>query len=146
MTGFVQTARIFRYSAAVALEDFRTMYTLRSWVFEWLTRIVSQVIFFSLMGKLVESQERVEFLLVGNAVMLASMTVMFVVQTTSWERMTGTLPLLIAAPATPLVVFMGRSVEWIPDALATAVAGLVIVAPMFGVSVPLSKLAAILPL
>jgi ABC-2 type transport system permease protein len=141
-----ETLLIFRFAAIGGWQDFRAMYTFRSWIFEWLLRIVFQVIFFSLVGKLAGSRETVHFIVVGNAVMLASMTVMFVVQSTTWERFGGTLPLLVAAPASPVVVFMGRSVEWIPDALATSTAGFFIVGPLFGLPMPWPRTLLIFPL
>lgn len=146
MTALTDTWRVFRYAALTGFQDFRSEYSVVSWISEWLVRIVFQMIFFALIGRLVGSEEQVRFLVIGNGVMLASMTVMFVVQSTTWERFTGTLPLLIAAPASPLVVFAGRSVEWIPDAIATSLAGLFIVAPLFGVDVPVTRVLLILPL
>lgn len=146
MTRVVDTWRVFRYAALTGFQDFRTEYSVVSWISEWLVRIVFQMIFFALIGRLVGADEHVRFLVIGNGVMLASMTVMFVVQSTTWERFTGTLPLLVAAPASPIVVFAGRSVEWIPDAIATSLAGLFIVAPMFGVDIPVMRVLLILPL
>lgn len=128
---------IFRYAAITAWEDFKVNYSLRSWVAEWMTRIIFQMIFFGLIGRMIGSDETIRFIVIGNSAMLASMTAMFVVQSTVWERWTGSLPLLVAAPANPLVVFLGRSIEWIPDAVVTSIAGLLIVGPMFGVSVGL---------
>ncbi|HVF12364.1 MAG TPA: hypothetical protein VNA87_04690, partial [Actinomycetota bacterium] len=128
---------IFRYAAITAWEDFKVNYSLRSWLAEWMTRIIFQMIFFGLIGRMIGSDETIRFIVIGNSAMLASMTAMFVVQSTVWERWTGSLPLLVAAPANPLVVFLGRSIEWIPDAVVTSIAGLLIVGPMFGVSVGL---------
>lgn len=146
MSAVAESWRVLRYAARTGFEDFRAEYTVVSWISEWLVRIVFQVIFFGLIGKLIGSPEQVRFLVIGNSVVLASMTVMFVVQSTTWERFTGTLPLLVAAPASPVTVFAGRSVEWIPDAIATSLAGLFIVAPLFGVDLALVKVLAILPL
>jgi ABC-2 type transport system permease protein len=146
MTAIVDNARIFRYSAISAWQDFRREYSVLSWIGEWAIRIVFQVTFFALIGKLLNSNERVEYLLIGNSVMVASMTVMYVVQTTVWERWTGTLPLLVAAPASPLVVFMGRSVEWIPDAVLSSMIGLFLVGPIFNVSLPWPEAFLVIPL
>ncbi|MEJ7702864.1 MAG: hypothetical protein WKF47_04025 [Geodermatophilaceae bacterium] len=61
--------------------------------------MVSQVIFFALIGRLLDSPEAAAYLLVGNAVMIAALEAMMVVASTTWERRAGTLPLLIAAPS-----------------------------------------------
>lgn len=146
MSAVADTARILRYSARSAFEDFRREYTIGSWVGEWGVRITFQVIFFGLIGKLLGSTEQLHFLLIGNAIMLASMTVMFVVQTTVWERWTGTLPLLIASPASPIIVFMGRSVEWIPDAVISSLLGLIVVGAVFGLPLPWPEIGLMVPL
>lgn len=122
------------------------MYTWRTWTAGWLLRVVAQVIFYSLMGRLVGSDERLHFLVVGNAVMLCATTVIFVVQSTTWERSTGTIPLLIAAPVSPLVVLFGRSVQWIPDAVASSLVAFAVAGPLFGVPVPLPRALWVLPL
>lgn len=132
----MRTLRILRYAAVGGVQDFFALYTWKTWVLGWLLRVIVQVIFFTLIGKLLGSTERMHFLLVGNATFLAAMTVMFVVQSTTWERYTGTIPLLIASPAHPLVVLLGRSVEWIPDAVASSLAALLVVGPLFDLAVP----------
>lgn len=146
MSALVDTARILRYSSLSAWQDFRREYSLFSWVGEWGLRITFQVIFFGLIGKLLASEEQVRFLLIGNSIMLASMTVMFVVQSTVWERWSGTLPLLIASPASPIIVFMGRSVEWIPDAVISSLIGLLLVGRVFGLVLPWADVLVVVPL
>ena len=146
MNAIIDTARIFRYSSLSAWQDFRREYSLASWLGEWGLRITFQVIFFGLIGKLLGSEEQVHFLLIGNSIMLASMTVMFVVQTTVWERWTGTLPLLIASPASPIIVFLGRSVEWIPDALLSSMIGLFVVGRIFDLALPWPEVLWVVPL
>ena len=135
MTGVVTTARILRYSALGGIQDFFAMYSVRTWLFGWLLRVLVQVIFFTLIGDLVGSEARVHYILIGNAAFLAAMTVLFVVQSTTWERMSGTIALLIASPANPLVVLLGRSLQWIPDAVASAVAAFLVVGPLFDLRV-----------
>lgn len=140
------TLAVLRHAAIGGFQDFRAMYTWRTWTAGWLLRVVAQVIFYSLMGRLVGSDERLHFLVVGNAVMLCATTVIFVVQSTTWERSTGTIPLLIAAPASPLVVLFGRSVQWIPDAVASSVVAFAAAAALFGIPLPWPRTFLILPL
>ncbi len=146
MSWLLSTVRILRYSALGGLQDFAASYTWKTWTMGWLLRVIVQVIFFTLIGELVGSARRVHYLLVGNAVLLASMTVMFVVQSTTWERMTGTIPLLIAAPANPLIVLLGRSVQWIPDAIVSALAAFFVVGPVFGLEMPFPRVLWVVPL
>ena len=140
------TVAILRHAAIAGFQDLRGMYTWKTWSTGWLLRVIMQVIFYSLLGRLIGSREQVHFLVVGNAVMLCATTVVFVVQSTTWERFAGTIPLLIAAPASPLVVFFGRSVQWIPDALATSLAALLVVGPLFGLPLPWPRALAVVPL
>lgn len=59
----------------------------------------------------VRGSERVQFMVVGNAAMVAAMAALLGTATTTWERRSGTLPFLIAAPTSHIVVFMSRSLE-----------------------------------
>lgn len=140
------TLNILGHAALGGFQDLRAMYTWRTWTAGWLLRVVAQVVFYSLMGRLVDSTDRLHFLVVGNAVMLCATTVIFVVQSTTWERAAGTIPLLIAAPASPLVVLFGRSVQWVPDAVVSSLVALAVAGPLFGVPIPFPRAMWILPL
>lgn len=140
------TFAILRHAAIAGFQDFRALYSWKTWCTGWLLRVVMQVIFYSLLGRLIGSEEQVHFLVVGNAVMLCATTVIFVVQSTTWERFAGTIPLLIASPASPLVVLFGRSVQWIPDAMATSMAALLVVGPLFGLPLPWPRALLVVPL
>lgn len=129
----VRNARIVRHSVTIALGELRVVYSWKTWTLGWLSRVLMQVVFFALIGVLLDSPEQQRFLVVGNAVMLAVMEAMFVVPSTTWERRTGTLPLLVAAPASTAVTFFGRSLQWLPSGLVTSCVGLFVVAPVFGV-------------
>jgi ABC-2 type transport system permease protein len=136
--------RVLRYAAASGFADFATIYTWRTWTLGWLSRVLCQVAFFALIGRLLGSPEQGRYLLVGNAVMMAAVESMFVVASTTWERRAGTLPLLIAAPTAPALVFAGRSVQWLASGTATAAISLVGLGLLFGVPLrPAAVLAAV---
>jgi ABC-2 type transport system permease protein len=139
-------ARILRWAFVSALADLRAVYTWRAWTFGWLVRNLCQVAFFALIGKLVGSPDVVGFLIIGNAVFLVAQAVLLTISTTVWERMTGTLPLLIASPAPLFTVFAGRSVEWILDGGGCAIISLFGLAPLFGVRVPMPDALLAIPL
>jgi ABC-2 type transport system permease protein len=140
------TFLILRHAAIAGFEDLRSLYSWKTWTTGWLLRMVCQVVFYSLLGRLIGDDAQVHYLVIGNAVMLCATTVIFVVQSTTWERFAGTLPLLVAAPASPLVVLFGRSVQWIPDALATSLTALLIVGPIFGLPLPMPRALLVIPL
>src|SRR5436190_263902 len=128
-----QSLQIARYSAANAFADLRAIYTWRSWTFGWLVRMLAQVTFFTLIGKLIAQPAQMQFLVVGNALMTCAVEAMMVVASTSWERAVGTLALLIASPAKLTWVFVGRSLQWPISGTGTSVVALFTLGPAFGV-------------
>lgn len=140
------TLRVLRYAAASGFADFAVIYTWRTWTVGWLSRVLSQVAFYGLIGRLLGSPEQGRFLLVGNAVMIAAVESLFIVASTTWERRSGTLPLLVAAPSDPAVVFAGRSVQWLVSGLATSLISLVLLGAVFGVPLSPARVAGEVPL
>lgn len=129
----VTAARVVRASARVALADLRTIYTPVTWTVGWLGRIIMQVIFFALIGRLLGSHDALVFLFVGQCVMATVLECCMAVQSTTWERRTGTLALLMAKPAPLWPVFVGRSLQWLPSGVATGSIVLLGIGPVFGV-------------
>jgi ABC-2 type transport system permease protein len=130
------TVRTMRHSAASGFADFARMFTWRTWSSAWLGRVIMQVLFFALIGRLLGDAEAVRFLLIGNAVMIAASESLMTVASTTWERRAGTLPLLVASPTSPLVVFIGRSVQWVASGATSATVAFFVVAAVFGVDLP----------
>lgn len=120
-------------ASRVAFADMRTLYTPTTWAAGWLGRILAQVIFFALIGILLESTSAVVFLVIGQAVMVITLDVFRTVASSTWEQRTGTLPLLLATPAHLWAVLYGRSLQWVPSAVATSSVALFVVSPMFGI-------------
>jgi ABC-2 type transport system permease protein len=140
------TLTVLRYAAATGFADFGAMFTWRSWTVGWLSRVLCQVAFFALIGRLLDSPDAVRYLLIGNAVLIAVMEAAFVTASTTWERRAGTLPLLIAAPTSPVVVFCGRSVQWLASGTASATIALLVMAPLFGIGLPMPQTLLAVPL
>jgi ABC-2 type transport system permease protein len=145
-TAAADVARALRYSALSGLQDFAQMFTLRSWLLGWYVRVVAQVAFFALIGRLIGSSHDVEFLLVGNAVALTAWQSLGAVASTTWERRAGTLPLLVASPSSPLVVLLGRSSHWIPDGVASSLGSLFVAGALFDVPFPWPRTLLVVPL
>lgn len=138
--------RIARHAVAAGIADFSTMFTWRTWTTAWLGRMVLQVVFFGLIGRLVGDVETVRFLVIGNAVMLAAVESMFVVASTTWERRAGTLPLLVASPTSPLLVFASRSVFWLATGFVSASISLFAAAALFGIALPWPRVLLVPPM
>ena len=147
MSRLRQTLRVLGWAALAGFRDsLGAVYTVQSWVLGLFVRMVAQVAFFASLGRLLGSQADVEFLLIGNAVMVATSSSFTVVVATVGERAAGTLPLLVASPTSPLVVLMGRGASFVPNGLITSLGALAIVAPLYDVSLPWSRVPALLAL
>lgn len=146
MTAITDSARVLRHATAFAITELGAIYSWQVWVFGWVLRILAQIIFYTLIGVLLDDPEVVKFLLIGNVALIAGSSGMFAIASTQWERYAGTLPLLVAAPSRVMWVFLGRSVEWLADGLATSVLGLLIVGSIFDVSLSISQILRVVPL
>jgi ABC-2 type transport system permease protein len=134
MPDLLTSLRVLRYSTANAWADMWVMYSPLTWALGWLGRVVVQVIFFAMVGLLLDSPEATRFLFVGNAVMITALEALFAIPSSTWERRQGTLPLLVASPIRLWPVFVGRSVQWLPSGVLTASVALFAVGPAFGVT------------
>ena len=128
----VRPWRVVRCSAANAVADLSATYTWPTWLFGWLLRMLCQVLFFTLAGRLFAADDHERYLFIGNAVMPCAIEAMMVVASSAWERRAGTLPLLVASPADVAWIFVGRSLQWLPSGMATSLAALFLLGPFFG--------------
>lgn len=141
-----RTAEILRCALVAAFADLGAMYTWRSWVSGWLLRVLAQVTFFALIGRLIGDHDVVVFLLVGNAVVLTGVVSLTVVSSTTWERRGGTLPLLVAAPGSLPLALFGRSLQWPVEGSVTALIALGIVGAAFDAGFTAGAFVAAVPL
>jgi ABC-2 type transport system permease protein len=112
--------------------DLRMVYTPTTWAFGWMVRVLCQVVFYTTLGTLLDDLERTRFLLVGAAVFIAVNETMMASASTTWERLSGTLSLLAAAPAGMVLVLAARSWFWIASGTVSASIALLALAPVFG--------------
>lgn len=141
-----QPLRILRYAALSGFQDFGSTWTIWTWAFGLFLRMMTQVAFFASIGRLLGSDDQVEYLFIGNAVAAAAIGCLTAATATTWERGAGTLPLLVASPTSPLLVLMGRSVFFIANGLAFSLGALVLLAPVFDVSIPWARFPAVFAL
>ncbi|UXY33134.1 ABC transporter permease [Streptomyces sp. HUAS TT20] len=128
----VQQLRIIGYSAANAYADLRAIYTWKTWTVGWLGRMLAQVTFFSMLGRLVGGSNGTTYLVVGNALMTCVIESLSVVASSSWERAAGTLGLLAASGTRLTWVFVGRSLQWPVSGTGTSLVALFALGPVFG--------------
>jgi ABC-2 type transport system permease protein len=146
VTRLVQIWNVVRSSVVSGAYDYFEIYTLKSWVAGWLVRVLSQITFFALIGRLLESEAQTHFLLIGNAIVIAGMGGIFALNMTTAERAYGTLSLLVASPSSPAVVFASRGVYVTADASFSALLGLIIVGAVFDLPIPWPEVLLVVPL
>jgi ABC-2 type transport system permease protein len=142
----VTTVRIMRYAFLSGARDYGSIYTWKTWLGGWFLRVLAQVTFFALIGRLLRSDEQTWFLLVGNAVMLAAMGGVWALNMVAWERNAGTLPLLVASPTSPVVVLASRGTYLIGDGVVSALGALFLLGPLFGLPMPWPRILLVVPL
>ncbi len=82
----------------IGWKEFRAINTWQTWSFGWFGRLIAQAAFFTLFGVWLHSRADVEFMAIGNAVMLVCMEALAVIPSMIGERYAGTLTLNVAAP------------------------------------------------
>ena len=137
--------RVVRSSVISGAYDYFEIYTLKSWVAGWLVRVLSQITFFALIGRLLDSDAQTHFLLIGNAIVIAGMGGIFALNMTTAERANGTLSLLVASPSSAAVVFASRGVYVTADAAFSALLGLFLVGPVFDLALPWPEILLVVP-
>ena len=146
MTRVLETALVVRHAARNGWAEYFTTFSWKTWLIGWYVRVLAQVCFFALVGRMLGSDERTQYLLVGNAILLTTIVSLFAIPSTAWERWAGTLPLLVASPTSAVVVFAGRSLAVVCDALASSLAAFFVAAPLFGIDLPWPRVLLLFPL
>jgi len=111
---------VYRQGLCVGVCDFRLFWTLRSWFFAWMLRILTNAFAWVLLGRVVGSEDRVHYLLIGNAVSAGSSASLWASNAMTWFRYEGTHPLLVIAPGSVLAAVAGRTSIWMFNGIATA--------------------------
>ena len=125
--------RVARQALLVGYMDFTFMWSWKAWAGGWLIRVLSQAIFFTLIGQLVGSPDRVQYLLIGNGVIVGVEAARLALQAATWDRYDGTYPLMVASPSSLIPGFVGRTVVWLLDGTVTSLIALFAVGTLFGI-------------
>jgi ABC-2 type transport system permease protein len=146
MTALAPTVNVMRHAFRAGLADYRAIFTWRSWLCGWFVRVIAQVSFFALIGLRVSNERAAFYLLIGNALAVAAQTGLFSLNMTTTERWAGTLPLLVASPSSPIVVFSSRGSYLAVDGALSALGALFVAGPLFGLHLPWPRVLLVLPL
>ena len=140
------TLNVQRQAFRAGYADLRAIFSWKAWLTGWMLRVVAQISFFGLIGLRVANDRSAYFLLIGNALAVAAQTGVFSLNMTSGERWAGTLPLLVASPSSPLLVFSSRGAYLAVDGMLGALGGLFIAGPIFGMHLPWPRVLLVVPL
>lgn len=110
------------------------------WAIAWLVRMASMAMTWVLLGRLLDSQEILYFLLVGNALIVGAQAAGWAAAAATWDRMDGTYPLLVAAPTSLAPVLIGRTLVWFLNAVASSLVTFVVLIAVFRMPLPVSAL------
>lgn len=138
--------RLFRYGLFVGTQEFTHLWNWKTWFGGWMVQIVAQAAFFSLFARLFDSPDHEHFLLIGNAVAVGAHTVTWAILSSTWDRGTGTYPLLVIAPASLVPAVIGRSSIWMAAGVATSFVTFVVLGIGFGLDLPWPNTLLVLPL
>lgn len=132
--------RIFRWGLYLGFQEFQMFWkSWQMWLMTHILRVTTSAATWVLLGRMLGSEERVYFLLIGQIVIVGPQYVGWTVAASTWDRMfLGTYPMLVAAPVSLVPAMMGRTSIWFLNGVVTSLMTLVVLVPIFGLSVPLS--------
>lgn len=141
MTGIISGLRFF------FLQSWMSYKALFSWLNPLayaMIKVISpilQMLFFSILAQYVFKTEDITPWIIGNSILLCSKNAVYGVGSVlREERFMGTLRLIVASPANKFLVFVGRGLMHIFDALITVSVGLCVGALVFGFHMPIDHL------
>ncbi|GHC72753.1 ABC transporter permease [Streptomyces flavofungini] len=123
------------YGLLSSYQDYRALYTWRSWLFGWMVRLLCQVLFFSMVGKAIGSDGAQHYMALGNAVILGPLGALGVVSSSVAERRGGTLQFLLLSRNGPFPVLLSRGLYWAADGVVTSCFALVVLRWLVGVEI-----------
>jgi len=127
--------RVFRMAFLIGKQDFLSFWGWKAWVFGWMFRTITSALAIVLIGRLLGSEEKLYFLLIGNAVVVGSFGTFFAVMAATWSRFDGTYPLLVVAPTSMAPSIVGRTSVWLLHGIATSLSAFCIFIALFGLPV-----------
>jgi ABC-2 type transport system permease protein len=146
MTSLTFRMRIVGYSAVIGVAELRALFTPSEWFCGWLLRVLVQALFYGLLGRAIDSQVQVSYLIIGNCVLLIGQESLFVVLSAVLERTQGTLLMLAASPAGAANVYMARGLQWIVSGTFTSTVAIFTLPPLLGVHLDQVRVLAAVPL
>jgi ABC-2 type transport system permease protein len=136
--------RRFLEGGAIIFQALFRWFEINSYIATKLIVPIEQLIFFALLASFTAGPGRIQYLVVGNCIMLAGLGGIWAALTIGEERSTGTLPLLIASPANRLLNFLQRGLGHVVDSLISVSFALAFAVLVFHVDFTRAKYGALL--
>lgn len=126
--------RVFLSSAIFSFRAQFSWLNPPMWLTMKLVLSLSQMAFFVFVGLFISGPSVIPFIAIGNALQTVSWNTVFsVINITSHDKWDGTLPLVLATPASRLPLFVGRAMIHVFDGMLSVVISFVFAAFLFGV-------------
>ena len=134
--------RIFHHGLVLGFAELRIFWSdWRVWLVAHIGRATTSAATLILLGRLLGSEDRVHYLLIGQIVMVGTQYVGWTVAAFTWDRMfNGTFVMLVAAPSSLVPAMVGRTSIWILNGVATSFMMFAILTPIFGLPLSLAGL------
>ncbi|HEX6242387.1 MAG TPA: hypothetical protein VFZ61_15855, partial [Polyangiales bacterium] len=123
---------VYRQGLVVGIHDFKDFWSWRSWLFGWNLRMLTNAFAWVLLGRVIGSETRVQYLLIGNAVAVGASAALWASNATTWSRYDGTHPLMVVAPQGLLPAVVGRTSVWMLNGIATSLLSFTVLTLAFG--------------
>jgi ABC-2 type transport system permease protein len=136
VTPVLTTARVGGRALLIGFADFRADYSVVSWLGGWALRLVFQVAFFAGAGVLLGDHAVVRYLAVGNVIAVGIIESATPVLMLGWERLSGRLALLVAAPGNHVTALFARQGSAPVQGLLSSSVVFLVVWPVFGLRLP----------
>ena len=132
--------RIFRFGLLVGLRDFDVFWkNWRIWLVAWILRVITVAGTWVLLGRLLGSQDWLEYLLIGQAIIVGPQAAGWAVPSSTWNRYDGIYPMLVIAPSSIAPSIIGRSSIWLLNGIATSLITFLVLATAFRLPLPFPR-------
>lgn len=129
--------RAYLHGLRVGASDWTLFWTWKSWLGGWMVGIITSIMLWVVLGRMLGSAEQLTFLLVGLGATAGVGS--FTTQAATWDRMSGSYALQVITPVGCAAPILGRMSIWAIGWVASAMVTLVALAVVFDWRMPLSK-------
>lgn len=118
-------ARVLASAGHLSLGEFFGLYPPRLYFIAWVPRVLFQLIFFALVAQFLGGRDYLAFVVVGSVAHATYIGALgFTIASITWEQGTGTVPLLVASPTHPVLVFIGRNLAMLGNGVVSGILSL----------------------